>query len=130
MLARLLRLFSYAYEFLLALFLFLISVVVLIGGKHQLSLPMLPWEGANLTYWLFGLSLTGMVVTALAVLGKLKFLFPAWCLVVLVLMARGFFLSPYYYSDGAGQFRSVVLLFLGALVAFLGGLTLLRRPLR
>jgi hypothetical protein len=130
MLGALLRLYSYAYEFILALFLFLISVVVLIGGKHQLSLTMLPWEGASLTYWLFGLSLTGMVITALAVLGKLRQLFPVWCLFVVVMMARGFFLSPYYYSGGSGQFNSALALFIGALVALGASVTLLKRGAR
>ncbi len=106
MLGALLRLYSYAYELVLALFLFCISVVVLIGGKHQLALPMLPWEGASLTYWLFGLSLIGIVVTVLAILGRLRILFPVWCLVVAVLMARGMFLSPMYYTGGADAFSS------------------------
>ncbi len=129
-LGALLRLFSYVYEFILALFLFLISTVVLIGGKHDLHLPMLPWEGAALTYWVFCLSLLGLVITVLAVIGKLRFLFPLWCLFVLIMMVRGFFLSPFYYS-GPDQFGGVVSLTIGAFGAFMSSLMLLkRRPVR
>lgn len=130
MMGALLRLYSYVYEFFLSLILFLISVVVLIGGKHQLSMPMLPWEGASLTYWLFGLSLTGLVITVLAVLGRLRLLFPIWCLVVVCFMAKGFFLSSFYYSGGADQFRGAVLLFIGAVGALLSSLTLLKQDQR
>jgi hypothetical protein len=130
MLGALLRLYSYFYEFVLALFLFLISLVTLIGGKHQLSMPMLPWEGASLTYWLFGLSLAGMMITVLAVMGRLRPLFCLWCLFVVAMMARGFFLSSFYYSGGADQFYGVVALFIGAVVALLSSLTLLKRGRR
>ncbi len=130
MLGALLRLYSYLYEFVLALFLFLISLVALIGGKHQLSMPMLPWEGASLTYWLFGLSLAGTVITVLAAMGRLRPLFCLWCLFVVVMMARGFFLSSYYYSGGADQFFGAVALFIGAVIALLSSLTLLRRERR
>ncbi len=122
-----LRLYSYVYEFCLALFLFLISVVVLIGGKHDLHLPMLPWEGAALTYWVFGLSLLGLVVTVLAMTGIFRLAFPLWCLFVLIMMVRGFFLSPMYYTGGSSQFSGAVWLTIGALGAFLASLMLFKR---
>lgn len=130
MLGALLRLYSYAYEFVLALFLFLVSLLVLIGGKHQLSMPMLPWEGESLTYWLFGLSLAGIVITVLAVMRRLRPLFCLWCLFVVIMMVRGFFLSAFYYSGGADQFYGAVALIIGAVIALLGSLTLLTRERR
>ena len=125
-LGAVLRLYSYLYQFVLSAFLFLVSVVVLIGGKNDLRLAMLPWEGATLTYWVFGLSLAGLIITLLAVTGVFRFAFPLWCLFVVIMMARGFFLSPFYYSGGADQFRGAVWLFVGAVAAFLSSLTLLR----
>ena len=122
-----LRLYSYVYEFLLALFLFLISIVVLIGGRHNLSLTMLPWEGAALTWWVFGLSIVGLVVTVLAAFGVFRLAFPFWCLFVLIMMVRGFFLSAYYYTGGAEQFQGAVWLTVGAAIAFLASLMLFRR---
>jgi hypothetical protein len=129
-LGAVLRLYSYLYQFVLSLFLFLVAGVVAIGGKHVLSLPMLPWEGASLTYWLLSLSLIGLVITALAVLGRLRFLFPVWSLFVVIMMARGFFLSPFYYGDGADEFWRVVALFFGGLIALAGSLTLVKRARR
>lgn len=125
-LGALLRLYSYLYEFILSAFLFLVSVVVMIGGKNDLHLPMLPWEGASLTRWVLGLSLLGLIVTVLAVVGKFRYVFPIWCLFVVIMMARGYFISNFYYTGGSDQFWSVVWLFFGAVVAFLASLMLFR----
>ncbi len=130
-LGAVLRIYSYLYHFALSLFLFLISVITLMDGRQNLHLPMLPWEGEGLTHWLFGLGLTGLIVTLLAVSGLFRYAFPFWCLFVVIMMARGFFLSSFYYSGGADQFRGAVWLFVGALGAFLSSLMLLKgRPVR
>lgn len=126
-LGALLRLYSYLYEFLLSGFLFLVSVVVMIGGKNDLHLPMLPWEGASLTRWVFGLSLLGLIVTILAVTGKFRYAFPFWCLFVVIMMVRGYFISSgFYYTGGADQFWRVVWLFAGAVLALLASPLALR----
>jgi hypothetical protein len=125
-LGAVLRLYSYLYHFVLSAFLFLVSVVVLIGGKHDLRLPMLPWTGEPLTYWVFGLSVTGLLLTILAATGILRVPFPIWCLFVVVMMVRGFFLSPMYYQ-GPGHFQGAVWLTVGALGAFLSSLMLYKR---
>lgn len=125
-LGAVLRLYSYVYHLVLSLFLFLIATVVLIGGKHNMNMPMLPWEGASLTYWLLGLSILGIAVTVLAMLGRFRYLFPIWALFVVIMMTRGFFLSSFYYSGGADQFRGAVWLFVGAVGAFLSSLMLLK----
>ena len=75
MIARILRAYSYTFEFLLALFLFLVSVITIASGVHNLALGMLPWTGAALTRWVFGLSLLGMATVVLAIVGTLRFLF-------------------------------------------------------
>ncbi len=125
-LGAVLRLYSYLYHLALSFFLFAISVVTLIGGKNNLQLPMLPWEGASLTHWLFGLGLIGLLVTLLALTGIFRYAFPFWCLFVVMVMARGFFMSSFYYSGGADQFRGAVWLFVGALGAFLSSLMLFK----
>jgi hypothetical protein len=125
-LGAVLRLYSYLYHFALSLFLFLIAAVALMDGKNNLALPMLPWEGASLTRWLFGLGLIGLIVTFLALTGIFRYAFPFWCLFVVIMMARGFFMSSFYYSGGADQFRGAVWLFVGALGAFLSSLMLLK----
>lgn len=128
MVGRIFRAYAYLFEFLLALFLFLLSVVTIASGVHNLNLGMLPWTGAALTWWVFSLSLIGMLSVILAVTGAFRYLFPFWTLLVLILMVHGYFFSSYYYPMGEG-FERAVWLTIGALVAFLASLTLFgRRP--
>jgi hypothetical protein len=124
--ALVLRIYSYIFQFILCLFLLGLAILTLSSGRHNLILDMLPWTDAELTYWILVLSLTGLVVTLLAVTGLFRYLFPLWCLFVVVMMIRGYFLSGYTYS-GPDQFRSVTWLITGAIVAFLAALTLFRR---
>lgn len=120
-----LRTYSYLYHLILSLFLFGLAMLTLAGGQHNLHLGMLPWSGIELTHWVLVLGISGLLATALAVTGIFRFVFPLWCLVVVILMIRGFFLSTFTYS-GPDQFRSVVWLVIGAAVAFLASLTLLK----
>jgi len=128
----LLRLYSYAFEFLLSL---IALVLGIFGATHgnDLSLDLLPWTGASLTQWLTGLGLIGLVCTILAVSGRLRFLFPLWALFVLVMLFRGYMFSSYTFSGPQG-FEQAVLFFVGAILAFLGSLTVFGRrspgPLR
>ena len=120
-----LRIYSYIYHLALSLVFVAIAIVTYSGGVHNLNLPMLPWKGAELTQWVLGLGIAGLVSTILAFTGVFRFLFPIWCLAVVVLMVRGFFLSQYVY-EGPDHFRMVVWLVVGAIVAFLASLTLLK----
>ena len=123
----LVRIYCFLFQLTLALFLTAVGLVTVLSGLNNLHLGMLPWEGAHLTYGVLGLGLGGLVITALAILGRLKLLFPLWCGAVLVLMFRGFFLSSNTFK-GPEQFFGALLLTLGALGAFLGSWTVLRRP--
>jgi hypothetical protein len=111
------------------LFLLGIALVVLIEGQHNLKLDMLPWAGAALTRAVLLLGLAGLLCLGLAVLGKLRWLFPLWALVAMALMIRGFFLGGYSFS-GASQFKLIVWLTVGAALAFLGSLSLFGRKSR
>ena len=117
----LLRLYAYLYHLALSLFLIGIGIVAVWNGK-DLTLGMLPWQGSTLTQAVLVLGVVGLVCALLAATGALRWLFPLWALVVLVLMVRGFFLAPYTFS-GPDQFWGAVLLTLGALGAFLGSLS-------
>ena len=128
-LAALLRLLSYVFHLLLAGFLFGIASVAIMSGQHNLYLGMLPWTGKALTWWLFGLGLFGILTVILAVCRRLRLLFVLWSLVVLILIVRGYFLGAYRF-DGPEEFRFALLLAGGALVAFLGSLTLFHRAKR
>lgn len=120
--AAILRWLAYLYHLILNGFLLLVAAVALAGNTHNLQLLMLPWTGRDLTLWLFGLSLTGLVTVALAIFGKLRFLFSIYALGVLALLIRGYFLSGYQFAD-ASEFIFGAWMTGGALIAFLASLT-------
>jgi len=126
MIGKILRAYAYLFEFLLALFLFLLSVVTIASGLNNLNLGMLPWTGASLTWWVFVLSILGMLIVILAIAGSHRYLFPLWALLVLILMVRGYFLGSYYYPQGEG-FSRAIWLTIGALIAFFASLTVFGR---
>ena len=112
------RIFSYIFHGLLALLLLALASLAGFSGDHNLRLDMLPWTGKALTWWLFGLSLFGLVAVMLALKGTLRVVFFVWSAAVLVLMLKGYFLSPYYFRPG--EFSTVVYMNLGAVLALIG----------
>lgn len=94
-------------------------------SSNTLKMPMLPWTGTDLNWWLFWGSIVGISSVVLAITGIFRFLFPLWALVVLVLMVRGYLLQPYTFA-GRDAFESTLWLIGGALLAFLASLTLFR----
>ena len=125
MLAAVLRVYAYLYHLVLSLFLLGISGIVLASGRHNLQMPMLPWEGDRLTQWLFWGSVLGLLSVVLAVTGVFRYLFPLWALLVLVMMVRGYLLGSYSFSGPDAFYRTLAII-AGALLAFLGSLTVFR----
>jgi hypothetical protein len=125
MLTALLRVFSYLYHLVLTLFLLGISGIVLASGNHNLRMNMLPWEGERLTQYLFWGSLVGLASVILAITGVFRYLFPLWALLVLVMMAWGYIFGPYRFG-GPDPFYQTLALIFGALIAFIGSLTVFR----
>lgn len=123
----LLRVYSYIYHFILGLFLTALGGLALGMGTHNLNLGMLPWKGASLTYWTLGLGIAALVVVILAVTDWFRWLFPLWCLFVVIMMIKGFFLTPTYIFAGSGGFKLAIWLTIGAIVAFLSSLMLYKR---
>lgn len=123
----LLRVFSYIFHFVLALFLLGISIVTVATGQHILSLGMLPWRGETLTWWLLGSSLVGILSIVLAVTGRTRWLFVLYTLVALALMVRGFFLTSYNFG-GPAVAKGAAWLTFGALGAFFGSLMDINEP--
>jgi len=124
----LLRIFSYIFGGLLALFLLGVSSVALANGTPP-NLAFLPWSGASLTYWLLGLALFGLLTLLLAMGGKVRALFFLWSLVIFVLLFKGLFVSFYAFS-GPVSLQVAVRLTVGALVAALGSFPWSREPRR
>jgi hypothetical protein len=96
------------------------AAVAFLNGMHNMRLDMLPWTGMALSWWVLGLGLAGVIVTALAVTGVLRVLFLVWTVAVLGLMVRGYFFSPYRF-DGWDGFCLILLFVFGALLAVAGG---------
>jgi hypothetical protein len=118
-------LYSYAFEFILSLICLILGIV---GATHSnnIDLPILPWTGAPLTHWLTALGIIGLVCTILAMTGWFRLLFPLWALFVVVMLFRGYMFSSYTFNGPAG-FRQALWFFLGAILAFIGSLTVFRR---
>jgi hypothetical protein len=119
------RIFSYLFHAVLALFMVGISIVAWSSGQN-LNLDMLPWSSAAATPWLLGLGLLAIVSIVLALKGTLRILFVLWSAAVVVLLIRGFFFSPYVF-DGAADFRNALLFVFAALLAFVGAWLSFRR---
>lgn len=112
----LLRLFSYLFHGLLALFLIAVSGLTLASGVPSLRLGMLPWTGATLVWVVLGGSVFGLLTVLLAIAARWRILFLLWSLAVTVLLIRGYIFTGY-------RFHSVglpVCLVVGSLVAIVG----------
>ncbi len=125
------RVYSYIYHLILALLMVAVSVIVWTGRTNNLRLGMLPWTGQSLTRALLWGGIIALLCVFLAIAGWLRFLFPIWALVVLVMMVRGYLLGSYSFSSRS-EFEWVLALIFGALLAFFGSLTVFRssRPRR
>jgi hypothetical protein len=121
----LLRLFSYLFHGLLALFLIAVSGLALASGTPTLQLRMLPWTGFTLAWVLLCGGLLGLVSVLLAMASKWRILFLLWSLAVAFLLVRGYVFSGYHFQPGA--FSRGVGLMAGSLVAVLGALSQLFR---
>jgi hypothetical protein len=121
----LLRLFSYLFHGLLALFLIAVSGLALASGTPTLQLRMLPWTGFTLAWVLLCGGLLGLVSVLLAMASKWRILFLLWSLAVAFLLVRGYVFSGYHFQRGG--FSRGVGLMAGSLVAVLGALSQLFR---
>jgi hypothetical protein len=114
----LLRLFSYLFHALLALFLLAVSGLAMASGMPALRLGMLPWKGSTLVYVVFFCSLFGLISLVLAMVGRLRPLFFLWALAVFVYMVKGYIFSGYRFIPG--EATKAFVLILCALIALFG----------
>jgi hypothetical protein len=125
----LVRIYSLIFHLLLSLLMIGLSVVGYFSTGAGLNLGMLPWTGNELIGSLLALGLGGLLFVVLAFNGAQRFLYMVWTLVMAYLLVNGYFLTNYRFS-GEGEFRFAIYLAVAAVIAFLGGLWLLKTPLR
>ena len=123
------RVYSYLYHLILALLLLGISLVAILSHSNTLNLGMLPWKGSELTYWLLGAGVVGLLAIALSWIGRLRFLLLLYALAVFVMMVRGYFISGYSFS-GKDEFRMAIWMTAGALLAIFGAWSQFRKQSR
>jgi hypothetical protein len=120
-----LRLYSYLFNLILCLF--LLGVGLIASASHTIpKLGMLSFSDENMNRGIITLAIVGLVSTLLAATGILKYLFPLWTAIVLFLMVKGFIFSHYTFANQAA-FKVAMWLTFGALLAFFGGLWVLKK---
>ncbi|HWR51882.1 MAG TPA: hypothetical protein VN428_12285 [Bryobacteraceae bacterium] len=119
------KIFSYLFHLALALVMTGLATVAWLSS-HPLNLYLLPWEGDTLTAVMFFGGLAGLIVTWLAVKRILPVLFVLWNVVVLVMLVRGFFFSPYTFGPVTTTISTALYFVLAALLAFAGSLFIMR----
>jgi len=128
--AWLLRVFCYLFHTMISAALLALGVVGIASDAQHMKVQTLPWQGTELTHWLVGLGLAGLLSVALAVTGKLRFLLPLWSVYVLGVLLKGVFLTSTVSFDGRSDFHNWLLLISGAVLALIGSFTIFghRRP--
>ena len=111
----LLRLFSYFFDGLLALVLLVISLLSIVTGA-ELNLGFMTWKGMALSHWLL----------ALALAGKLRWLFFLWCLAVFALLVRGLLLSSQRFAPPV-TFKTATYLIAASFLGMIGSWPWARR---
>lgn len=118
MFGLLMRIFSFAFHFLLGFVMMAVGFVAWVSGHDSLQIGFLPWKGAALTYCLLFLGLAGVIITGFAVRRIIPVLFAVWSFAVLAMIVRGYFFSSYNF--GFHGVRTAVCFSIAALLAFAG----------
>lgn len=118
----LLRFFSYLYHGLFAIVMVVFGCLLAVAhGEHSVRLEMLPWTDHTLIHVLLFGGLFGLITVVLAIRGsRLRPLFFLWALAVTYYLIKGYFLGGYRFTPD--EFKSVVYLVIGSLIALLGAL--------
>ena len=125
----LLRVFSYLYHGVLALFLLLVSALALASDPASIHLDMLPLNGAALAWVLLVASVCGLAAVVSALRGARRLPFFLWSLLVAAVLLWGYVFSHFRFAPGVGV-RTAVYLVLGSWLALAGAWCALRTRVR
>ncbi len=121
----LLRYFSYLFHGLLALFLLAVTSMALATDPSSLRLDSLQWlvdalklSRSTLSWFAFGAAIAGLAIVVLAVLGRLRWLFFVWSVLVAAFVLKGFVFSGYHFETGS--LKIALAFVVGALIALPG----------
>jgi len=117
--AAALRAVSYLFHLGLGLVLVAMAVVALSGPETTFTVGILPWQGRTLAWILLAAGVLALAAVYLAIRRTVPVLLVLWSMVVLVVLANGYFLGRYFF--GREGPTTALLLVLGAAVATLGG---------
>lgn len=123
-----LRAYTLIFSFGSSLGLLGIGLVAKLSGQHNLVLQNMPWKGEELTNWLLGLGIFGLLASSIGAIAKgpLRFLGPIWSLVFAFLMIKGNFFSTKSY-EGLADFQQTVSLTMGSAGAVITSLLTSRK---
>lgn len=118
--SRILRLYSLAFHALFVLVILAMVLIVLLSRPSTVNFYLLPWEGGALIYGLIVLALIGAVIVLFAWRGQLNGAFLAWSVLVVALIIRYYFFSPYRFTPGSGDVLAALAVILAAVLASAG----------
>jgi len=126
MLGAILRVYSYIYHLLISVALLALSFVALISDNVNLKLDILPWTGKELVNYMLILGFFGAISVVLCYFGKVRALFLAWAIVVVIGLFRGIILGGMHFEN-ADAFRTALYFIAAALIALLGAWSAFRK---
>ena len=122
-----LRVYSYLFEAVLCAAGILFSLVLAASENVAPQVTFLPWPNDQQLYWIAGLSILGLILILLAIMGRLRILFFLFSGYIAFVLIRGLFISPRHTFAGPDAARNALLIALGALLAFIGAIPQARR---
>ena len=125
MFQKLLRIYSYLFAIVSSLGYLGFGLISKILGQ-PLVMDNMPWKGEELSNWLLGTGVLGLVGTAAAVTGsRLRILLPIYSFIALYITIKGNFLGTHSF-DGAPDFQKTLAISASAVVAALASLLQLK----
>ena len=129
LLALMVRFVAFAFNLVLCLGLFFLSLLVMPSGKHNIQLSAVPLTGSRLTYTLLIASICGFVAMVLALRKSRAARFPMllWNLLVFALLASAPFRGQFSFQ-GRDQLLTGIYVLAASLLALWGSWLQWRAP--
>lgn len=127
MVHSILRIYSYLVHTVIVLGFLALGAVAVLSTNTTFDIDMLPWSGDQLRWALLILGTLGLMSLALAIQGRLRFLFLLWTLATVYLLGRGIFASAHVF-DGDEEFKWTLFALLALVLTVPGAWSRFRQP--